>query len=179
MNARETAMLNESLPLTPRVTGVDAAVDVVMLAEVSFDDFFRREHEPMVRLAIGLVDTRERAEEIVQDAFERTLVAWRRVQQPGAYLRRAVINGCHSELRRRRIIRRVGTRQPLIGTPADDMYLLDALARLTPKRRIALTLRFYADLTEAQIATAMDVRVGTVKSLISRGLTDLRKVVTR
>ena len=172
-------MLNESLPIAPRATGVDSGIDVVRLAEVSFDDFFRREHEPMVRLAIGLVDTRERAEEIVQDAFEKTLLAWRRVQQPGAYLRRAVINGCHSELRRRRVIRRVGIRQPLIGIPAEDTYLLDALARLTPRRRIAVTLRFYADLSEAQIATAMDVRVGTVKSLLSRGLADLRKVVPR
>jgi RNA polymerase sigma factor (sigma-70 family) len=94
-------------------------------------------------------------------------------------VRRAVINGCHTELRRRRVVRRAISRPPQLGIPAEDMYLLDALARLTPKRRIALTLRFYADLSEAQIATAMDVGVGTVKSLISRGLADLRKVVPR
>ncbi len=73
----------------------------------SFDELFVHEVEPMIRLAISLVDTRERAEEIVQDAFERTLMVWRRLERPGAYLRLAVVNGCRSELHRRRIVRRV------------------------------------------------------------------------
>jgi RNA polymerase sigma factor (sigma-70 family) len=60
-----------------------------------------------------------------------------------------------------------------------DTYLLDALAQLTPRRRIALTLRYYADLPESEIADVMGARLGTVKSLISRGLADLRKVVVR
>jgi RNA polymerase sigma factor (sigma-70 family) len=55
-----------------------------------------------------------------------------------------------------------------------DSALLSAVARLTPQRRIAITLRYYADMTEAAIAETMGVRVGTVKSLISRGLADLR-----
>lgn len=150
------------------------------IAAASFDDLFADEAAPMVRLAISLVDSPERAEEIVQDAFEKTLVAWRRLDRPGAYLRSAVVNGCRSELRRRRVVRRAA-QPPLddqLAYPADT-YLLDALARLTPRRRIALTLRFFADLPEADIADVMGARLGTVKSLISRGLADLRKVVTR
>jgi RNA polymerase sigma factor (sigma-70 family) len=146
----------------------------------SFDELFVREVEPMIRLAVSLVDTRERAEEIVQDAFERTLMAWRRLDRPGAYLRLAVINGCRSELRRRRVVRSAPSQaidDRLAYTADSD--LLEALGRLTPKRRIALTLRFYADLPEAEIAEMMGVRLGTVKSLVSRGLADLRKVVTR
>ena len=146
---------------------------------VSFDDFFVVEHEAMVRLATSLVDTRERAEEIVQDAFEKTLLVWHRLDQPGAYVRASVVNGCRSELRRRRVIRR-HTRPERPGVvAADDAYLLDALSKLTPQRRIAITLRFYADLPEAEIARLMNVRLGTVKSLVSRGLADLRKVVAR
>jgi RNA polymerase sigma factor (sigma-70 family) len=146
----------------------------------SFDELFVHEVEPMIRLAISLVDTRERAEEIVQDAFEKTLMAWRRLDRPGAYLRLAVVNGCRSELRRRRVVRGAPnpTADDRLSSPADS-DLLDALSRLTPKRRIALTLRFYADLPEAEIAELMGVRLGTVKSLVSRGLADLRKVVTR
>ena len=146
----------------------------------SFDELFVHEVEPMIRLAISLVDTRERAEEIVQDAFEKTLMAWRRLDRPGAYLRLAVINGCRSELRRRRVVRGAPnpTADDRLSSPADS-DMLDALRRLTPKRRIALTLRFYADLPEAEIAELMGVRLGTVKSLVSRGLADLRKVVTR
>ena len=158
--------------------GEPVAADVRAEA-VSFDDFFVVEHEPMVRLATSLVDTRERAEEIVQDAFEKTLLAWQRLDQPGAYLRTAVVNGCRSELRRRRVIRK-HTRSERPGVvAAEDAYLLDALSKLSPQRRIAITLRFYADLPEAEIAQLMNVRLGTVKSLVSRGLADLRKVVAR
>lgn len=144
-----------------------------------FDGLFALELEPMVRLAIGLVDTRERAEEIVQDAFEKTLIAWQRIDEPGAYLRTAVVNGCRSELRRRRVIRRHAAANRSGGVVSEGTYLLDALSRLTPQRRIAVTLRFYADLPEVEIARVMNVRPGTVKSLVSRGLADLRKVVAK
>lgn len=145
----------------------------------SFDELFHSELVPMTRLAIGLVDSPERAEEIVQDAFEKTLLAWSRVREPGAYLRQAVVNGCRSELRRRRVTRRAPQFQADELTAAADVQLLDALAALSPKRRIALTLRYYADLPVSEIADVMNVRVGTVKSLMSRGLADLRKVVPK
>ena len=147
---------------------------------MSFDELFASELRSMIRLAVGLVDVPERAEEIVQDAFEKTLLAWPRLRTPGAYLRTAVVNGCRSELRRRRVVRRHPTPEATsVELGESDARLLSALAQLTSQRRIALTLRFYADLTEADIATAMGVRPGTVKSLISRGLNDLRKVVER
>lgn len=146
---------------------------------VDFASFFAGEADAMVRLAVGLVDLPARAEEIVQDAFERTLLAWDRLDRPGAYLRTAVVNGCRSELRRRRVMRR-HVERPLTDVVAGpDASLLDAVAALTPQRRIAVTLRFYADLPEAEIARLMRVRPGTVKSLVSRGLADLRKVVER
>ena len=72
----------------------------------TFEDLFACELPGMLRLAVGLVDIPERAEEIVQDAFEKTLIAWGRLREPGAYLRTAVVNGCKSELRRRRVRRR-------------------------------------------------------------------------
>lgn len=149
-------------------------------ARSTFESLFATELQPMLRLAVGLVDVHERAEEIVQDAFEKTLLAWPRLREPGAYLRTAVVNGCRSELRRRRVIRRHPVPEAAtVELGESDARLLAALARLTPQRRIALTLRFYADLREADIAAAMGVRPGTVKSLISRGLADLRKVVER
>jgi len=57
--------------------------------------------------------------------------------------------------------------------------MLRALRTLTARRRIALVLRFFADMSEAEIAVAMGCRVGTVKSLVSRGLADLREVIDR
>lgn len=141
----------------------------------TFEDLFSSELPGMLRLAVGLVDIPERAEEIVQDAFEKTLIAWGRLREPGAYLRTAVVNGCKSELRRRRVRRRHPN--PPAGTAEltdQETDLLAAVARLAPRRRIAITLRFYADLSEASIAETMGIRPGTVKSLISRGLQDLR-----
>jgi RNA polymerase sigma factor (sigma-70 family) len=161
-------------PLAASVTTADVPPADVVRAH-SFEQVFAAESAAMLRLAVGLVDMPERAEEIVQDAFEKTLLAWHRVRDPAAFLRTAVVNGCRSELRRRRVMRRHPL--PSAGTTEldeSDGALLAAIARLTPKRRIAITLRYYADLPEAEIAAAMGVRPGTVKSLISRALADLR-----
>jgi RNA polymerase sigma factor (sigma-70 family) len=65
------------------------------------------------------------------------------------------------------------------STPADDEYLADALAALSPKRRIVLVLRFYADTPDDEIAEILGVRPATVRSLAARGLSDLREVIER
>ncbi|MCY4630035.1 MAG: SigE family RNA polymerase sigma factor [bacterium] len=145
---------------------------------VDFDDFYRAEYAPMVRLARGLVDTSECAEEIAQDAFAKVFERWHRLDSPGGYLRTAVVNGARSELRKREVRRRVGLNHPP-QAPAERDYLVDALDRLPPKRKTALVLRFYAGLSEREVAETMGVRPGTVKSLVSRGLAELREVIER
>ena len=143
----------------------------------SFDDLYRDEFGPMMRLARGLVDTQEIAEEIVQDAFARVYERWNRLDSPGGYLRTAVVNGARSELRKREVRRRIGIRPFIPPQPEDRDYLLDALDQLSPRQRTVLVLKFYADMTEKEIAQAMGIRPGTVKSATSRGLAELRKVV--
>lgn len=159
----------------------DVAVDASL--GVSFDDFYRREYPGMLGLAVGLVDHRDRAEELVQDAFERTLIRWGRLDNPGGFLRRVLVNAAHSELRRRRVARRFARRfrgEPaaVSAAPVIEDELMIALTRLTPQGRIALVLRFLDDRSEADVARIMGCRVGTVKSLVSRGLVDLREVIT-
>ena len=144
-----------------------------------FYDFYGVQFTPMIRLAQGLVDTSECAEEIVQDAFVRAFERWDRVDQPLAYVRTAVLNGARSELRKREVRRRFGRQQPLARAATEGDYLIDALDKLAAKRRTALVLRFYAQMSEREIAKAMGVRPGTVKSLVSRGLADLRRVIER
>lgn len=143
----------------------------------TFNDLYRREYDPMVRLARGLVDTTEFAEEVVQEAFAKVLDRWDRLNHPGAYLRTAVVNGARSELRKREVRRRIGLRPFIPPQPEEQDYLLDALDQLSPRQRTVLVLKFYADMTEKEIAQAMGVRPGTVKSATSRGLAELRKVV--
>ncbi|MDE0581091.1 MAG: SigE family RNA polymerase sigma factor [bacterium] len=155
--------------------GSATAGEVHQLA--SFDDLYRDEYGPMVRLARGLVDTQEIAEEIVQDAFARVYERWNRLDNPGGYLRTAVVNGARSELRKREVRRRIGIRPFIPPQPEDRDYLLDALDQLPPRQKTVLVLKFYADMTEKEIAQAIGVRPGTVKSATSRGLAELRKVV--
>ena len=145
---------------------------------ISFDDVYRRERVPMVRLAVLLVGSQEQAEEIVQDAFAQLFERWERVDRPGAYLRTCVVNGCRRTHRRRGHDRRAAAvvGQPLpAGLGAD--HLADALAALPARRRAAVVLRYYEDLSEAEIAEALGVRPGTVKSLLHRGLAQLRQAV--
>lgn len=145
----------------------------------SFDDLYRAEYRPMVRLARGLVDTSESAEEIVQEAFAKVFERWSRLDEPGGYLRTAVVNGARSELRKREVRRRIGLTRRALPPPAEQDYLIDALETLPPKQKTALVLRFYGDMSEKEIAEAMGVRPGTVKSTTSRGLAALRKAIER
>jgi RNA polymerase sigma-70 factor (sigma-E family) len=145
-----------------------------------FDELYATEYAAMVRLAYLLVRDREAATEVTHDAFARVLERWDRLERPGGYLRTAVVNGSRDALRRR-IFRR--SRHHVAGridltTPAPDDYLADALARLQPRRRAAIVLRYYLDLSEAEIAATLGVRPGTVKSLLHRGLADLRAALS-
>ena len=147
------------------------------------DDFVRLYEEryaELVRLAFVLVDSNEQAEELVQEAFARVYLRWDKVEAPIAYVRRAVVNACRDALRRRRIERRwLARRHEPAGDDGERHYLDDALATLPSRERIALVLRYYEGLSEAEIADAMDCPPGTVKSLVHRGTARLREQITR
>ena len=134
----------------------------------------RRHYPSLVRLAALLGDRRV-AEEVVQDAFVRVYAAGGRVRDPLPYLRRAVVNGARSSLRRRR----VRDRAPLeimadADAPTGDRTdVMRALNRLPARQRECLVLRYYGDLSEADIAAALDISTGSVKTHASRGLAAL------
>ena len=71
------------------------------------------------------------------------------------------------------------SRPELDGVDGEARELLDALARLGIRQRTALVLRFYADLSEADVAEALGCRPGTVKSLVHRGLRELERTIER
>lgn len=154
---------------------VEAGDDRMALS--SFGDFYGLHYRTMLRLAQALVDTPESAEEIVQDAFVKVYERWNRLDQPAGYLNIAVVNGARSELRKREVRRRVGLRARPVAAPDDSDYLIDALGRLSARQRTAIVLRFYAQMSERETAAAMGVRPGTAKSLVSRGLAELRRVI--
>lgn len=148
------------------------------------EDLYRVEHAGMVKLAHLLVGDRAVAEELVQDAFLRLRPRIDRVDDPGAYLRTIVVNLCRSAGRRQETARRhraALARPDLVAPPPlppdlDEVWL--ALRRLPARRRDALVLRYYADLSTDEVARLLGVRPPTARSLIHRGLASLKKELT-
>ena len=139
----------------------------------SFDDVYNDKYDKMVRLACYHIDRQAVAEDVVQDSFRQLWQRWDSVTSPDSYLRTSVVNGCHNELRKRRV-RRDSSHKLFDRPDSDSHYLADALADIPEQRRKALVLRFYGGRTMNEIAEAMDIPTGTAKSLIHRGLADLR-----
>lgn len=162
---------------TPEGDDVEGGADLVSSAYASpaaaFAVFYEAEFDGAVRLAKALTGSWEVARDVAQDAFCAMHRQWHRVEQPHAYLRRSVVNGSTSVLRRRRrdAARPVPLSEP-VGLGADE--LSDAVAALPPRQRAAIVLRHHLDLPDAEIADALGVRVGTVASLVHRGLAQLR-----
>lgn len=141
-----------------------------------FDGTYRALWPGLVRLGHLLSGSRAVGEELAQDAFLGLLRTQSRVEQPGAYLRRSVVN-LALNARRRRVLERTalaGHREQDTHLPEpDDLWPL--LAQLPARQRCVLVLRSYEDLSEADIAHVLGCRPGTVKSLASRGLARLRQ----
>jgi RNA polymerase sigma-70 factor (sigma-E family) len=142
----------------------------------------------MVRLAAFLVDDVHLAEDIVQDAFAGLHAHWWRLRDEHAaegYLRRAVVNRSRSQLRRRRTARRyewpAAAEEPGAdaGVLATDEHhrLRHAVSQLPRRQREVLVLRYWADLSEAEIADAMGISAGTVKSTASRAVRTLESAL--
>jgi RNA polymerase sigma-70 factor (sigma-E family) len=146
----------------------------------SLADLYRERYVAMVRLAYLMVGSTTVAEDLVQDAFARMHRHWDTTEHPRAYLRTTVVNACRSYLRRQALERAYRRHPSAVSDsvhPPEADELFDALAALPSRQRAALVLRFYEDLSEADIASALGCRPGTVKSLLHRGLAELRKVV--
>ena len=153
-----------------------------MSDKAEIDDLYQVEYLPMLKLATLLTGSTAVAEELVQDAFIAVFRRRDEIDNHGAYLRRTVVNNCHSELRRRATERRkahIVTGRVERDLPEELDETWQALDRLKPKQRTALVLRYYEDLTVRQVAELMGEREGTIKSLVHRGLKTLRSEVTR
>jgi RNA polymerase sigma-70 factor (sigma-E family) len=147
----------------------------------TFDEFFDRHADEMVSLARLITGSVESAEEIAQDAFTAMYQHWDSVRDPVPYLRSTVINRSRSHVRRVIIGREKLLALPLDvqeGSPGEpDLALRRALSTLNERQRTAVVLRYWADWSESQIAAELGCRNGTVKSLLSRSLEQLRKAV--
>jgi len=154
-------------------------------ADLAVIELYSAHYRSLVRLAAVLVRDTPTAEEVVQDAFIAMHDGWQRLKDSEkalAYLRQAVVNRSRSVLRHRLVVERNPQKPPPDMPSAEHgaLTLLErsaviaALRDLPGRQREAIVLRYYADLSEAEIAAAMKISRGAVKSHTARGMAALR-----
>jgi RNA polymerase sigma-70 factor (ECF subfamily) len=141
---------------------------------MTFEQFFDEHYDPVRRsLAVAFGD-RVLAEELAQDAFVRALASWRRVSRMDRPAGWVYVVALRSGRKRRRMTEPRAAVAPVSPDIAEviarEMTLGDAIARLPERQRLALVLRFLADMPLADVATAMGCAVGTVKSTLRAAL---------
>ncbi|MEU7741178.1 SigE family RNA polymerase sigma factor [Nonomuraea sp. NPDC049158] len=149
---------------------------------------FAEHHVGLVRLALVMVGDQATAEDVVQEAFARTHAGRGRLRDPDkalAYVRSAVFNGCRSVMRRRAtVFRRAVPYEPPVWSAEsaalvseERREVLRALRGLPGRQREALTLRYYLDLSDQEIAETMGISGSTARSTIARGLAALGRAL--
>ena len=161
---------------------IESGVELGERAEVGRDEevasLFRRHYAPMCRLAYVILGDAGAAEEVVMEALVKTFSGWMRIKdldKSEAYLKRAVVNGCRSKIRRKTIESRAAVvlrsqAQQTLSLPSDAdrretrREVWNAIRTLPERQRAAVVLFYYEDLPEAEIADILQCSIGTVKS---------------
>ena len=176
----ETLVANAALGAVSADWDADRAVTVLYAAH----------YRSLVRLAALLLRDVATAEEVVQDSFVAMHDGWRRLRDNDkalSYLRQSVVNRSRSVLRHRVVVDK-NAPKPAPDMPSAEQgaiallersAVVTALRTLPLRQREALVLRFYGDLSEAQIAATMGISKGAVKSHTARAMTALRSVLER
>ena len=169
---------------SPPVARRPALAAVPRLAEtsdeqLSFDDFYRKEHRQVLGLAFVLTGTLAVAEDVAQDAFTAAFRQWHTVatcDSPGAWVRRVTCNRAASVVRRRLVearalLRLAGRTQTTVELDEGDQAFWQAVRLLPARQAQAVALYYFADYSVREIAAALDCSEGTVKTHLSRART--------
>ena len=150
------------------------------------EELYRAHAPEALRLAYLLTGDRVLAQDLTQDAFVKLLGHFQDLRNRDAfwwYLRRTIVNLSRSYFRRRQVERAyLGKQRPPEAVAAPDVgdreRIRRALLKLRPEQRAAVVLRYYEDMTEADTAEILGRPLGTVKSMVSRGIDTLREELT-
>ncbi len=146
-------------------------------ARVAFELLYRESYGRLMSVAMATVRDRALAEDMVHEAYAQLWVRWESITTPRAWVRQAVVSNCLDALRTRRrreaILRRTQHPSPPTNDSGDDAFV-DLLVGLTDHQRLAVTLKYVEDLSEADIAQVMGCGRGTVKSTLHRAIAALR-----
>jgi RNA polymerase sigma-70 factor (sigma-E family) len=169
----------------PDTFPASATASMSWSADHAFTELYCMHYRALVRLAVLLVQDAPTAEEVVQDSFIAMRGGWHRLGDADkalAYLRQAVVNRSRSILRHRTAVEKDLPDAPQ-DAPATRQEALDLLERsaivaalrnLPDRQREAIVLRYYADLSEAEVAATMGISRGAAKSHTARGMSALR-----
>lgn len=182
----EALLANPAMSAAPTMSGAVVEWDADRAVTAIYSEHYRS----LVRLAAFLVRDNATAEEVVQDSFVAMHGAWRRLRDTDkalSYLRQSVVNRSRSVLRHRMVVDK-NTPKPPPDMPSAEhgaiiqlerSAVVSALRGLPERQREALVLRYYGDLSEAQIASVMGISRGAVKSHTARAMAALRAVLER
>ena len=170
------------------VAEISGEAERASLARPDLAELYRRHAPDALRLAYLLTGDRAEAEDVTHDAFVRVAGRLRSIREPDAfagYLRRTIVNEVAAHTRRRgrerarveRVARMNATSGSGVADADVDGPLWQALQALPERQRTAIVLRHWLDLSEAQTAELLRCPLGTVKSLLSRGLTTMRGAI--
>ncbi|MET7511141.1 SigE family RNA polymerase sigma factor [Streptomyces albidoflavus] len=152
-------------------------------ASPDFESFAAARWPRLLRTAYLLTGDHHEAEDLVQVTLAKLYPAWPRVRgldEPDAYVRRALVNNNLSRFRKRRVVQLLTPRLPEraqeggAARTEERSLLLEALGTLPPRQRAVVVLRYWEDLSEQQAAEVLGCSPGNVKSQASRGLRKLR-----
>jgi RNA polymerase sigma-70 factor (sigma-E family) len=151
--------------------------------EARFREFVAARSPALLRTAYLLVGDRGRAEDLVQTVLVKTYLAWGRIRDPGAidaFVRRVMATTATSWWRRRWSGELAAAAPPdrMVGDPTAELVEADEMRRLLltipARQRAVLVLRFYDDLSEAEVGATLGISRGAVSGYTAKGLAALR-----
>ena len=174
-----------TIAIVPAALAAPGAAHPGRSADRAVTELYSLHYHSLVRLAALLVRDVPTAEDVVQDSFVAMHDGWQRLRDAEsalAYLRQAVVNRSRSVLRHRAVVEKY-PEKPSSDMPSAEhgalvqlerSAVIATLRKLPGRQREAIVLRYYADLCEAQIAAAMGISCGAVKSHTARAIAALR-----
>jgi RNA polymerase sigma factor (sigma-70 family) len=149
-------------------------VEATVERQRTFEDFYRAERAKVLRSIVFTIDDRDLAAEVTDEAFARAFGRWSevgRMASPSGWVYRVALNLARNRFRRLRLERRRPQASPeSIVATVDDPALAAALAKLPVDQRSVVVLRFHLDWSVDEVAAALDIAPGTVKSRLHRAL---------
>ena len=171
----------------PRIT-TSQADDDRLNRDVGVRQLYELRHADMVRFAAFLTGDVHVAEDIAHEAFVRIFETWDRIDDPertDAYLRATIVNLVRGSHRRRRVVDRQPTPHlTLVGSAEDDAIagvsrdrVLSAVSSLPLRQRACVVMRYWMRMTESEIATTLELSVGSVRTHVKRGTETLKRTL--